>query len=44
VNLGAKNVDDFELKQPVRTMTAPDEQVVQQVQNGNLTQLLGGAG
>ena len=44
VNLGAKNVDDFELKQPVRTMTAPDEQVAQQVQNGNLTQLLGGIG
>lgn len=45
-NLGAKNVDQFERKQPpqVQATVAPDEAVAQQVQNGNLVELLRGAG
>lgn len=41
-SLGAKNVDAFERSQPAaQVQTAPDEQVMNQVQNGQLVSLLG---
>lgn len=36
-NLGAKNVDDFEIQQPSQITTAPDDLVAQQVAQGNLS-------
>ena len=40
-SLGAKNVDAFEKQQPAaQVMAAPDEQVMNQVQNGELVSLL----
>jgi hypothetical protein len=45
LNSGAKNVDDFELRPqtPAQTTVAPDEQVLREVERGNLVELLGGA-
>lgn len=36
INLGAKNVDNFERQAPPNVATAPDEQVAAQAQQGNL--------
>jgi len=43
-NMGAKNVDEFEKKDPqqVNTQIMPDDQVQQQVQSGNLVPFPGG--
>jgi hypothetical protein len=41
LNSGAKNVDDFELRQQTNAIVSPDEQVLDQVQRGNLVELLG---
>ncbi len=42
-NMGAKNIDSFRSQQPQQANvgTAPDERVQQQVQQGNLTPLMG---
>src|SRR6266498_270792 len=48
-NLGAKNVEEFELQQQTQPqatqpVVAPDEQVQRQVDRGNLVSLLGSGG
>ena len=41
-NEGAKNIHDFRMRQPPQMSTMPDEQVAQQVQQGNLVPIGGG--